>query len=215
MPPRVRRPGRKGNTRPGRVRNVSPSTTCKCDECLETYPEGRTLSRRQAERHAREKAERFEREQEDDAELAYAVAQSVANGKEPNNDFEPGGDDDAMEGEDDDGVRSDVDEIGELSMVELMTSDEESDTDLDVDEEESDQDGGLGAMGPSWARVGPEPAPFMGQAAGEAAAGGGEAAAGGGEAPAGGNNQAGLPDPGLAPQAPNLRPAPRSRSRLP
>jgi len=208
MPPQIRRPGRKGNTRPDRVRNASPSTTCKCDECLETYPDGRTLSRRQAERHAQEKADQFAREQEGDAGLAYAVAQSMANGEEPNNsDFEPGGNDDVVEGEGDDGAWSDVDELGDLSMVELMTSDEESDTDLDVDEEESDEDGGFGAMGPSWAMGGPEPAPFMDQAAGEAAAGGGEAAAGG-------NDQAGLPGPGLAPQAPNLRPAPRSRPRL-
>ena len=55
----------------------------------------------------------------------------MANGEEPNNsDFEPGGNDDVGEGEGDDGAWSDVDELGDLSMVELVTSDEESDTDL-------------------------------------------------------------------------------------
>jgi hypothetical protein len=207
--PQVRKPGRKGNTRPNRVRNASPPTTCKCDECLEAYPGGRTLSRRQAARHALEKAEQFEQELAGDAELAYAVAQSFANGEEPNNsDFEPADGGGAMEGEGDDDApvlsdgddgafaRSDVDEDGDLSMVDLVT-DDESETDID---DESEEEAGFGAMGPSWAMRGTEPAPLMGQA--------------GGEAVAGGDDPAGLPVAGLAPQAPNLRPAPRSRPIL-
>ena len=91
MPPRPRRPGRKGNTRV-RVRGKSPLATCFCDNCLRVYPEGHTVSRRTASRHAEEQ---FVRDQEEDPELAYAVEQSLANGESANNsDYEGEGDDD-------------------------------------------------------------------------------------------------------------------------
>ena len=222
MPPRLREPGRTGNTREDRRRGKSPLATCTCDKCLRIYPDGHTVSRRTAARHAEEQ---FARDQAEDPEFAYAVAQSLANGESANNsDYEgEGDDDDGQEGDgaddvDLEGMGGDVDvgavdvesggdghdgecaqlsgdelPSGDVSMADLTSSDSEQDTEDDED------DGGFGGSVPSVPARGTDPPRFVAQA-------------GHGAAPIG-NDQAGLPDPGPAPQAPNLRPAPRSKLR--
>ena len=224
LPSRPRQPGRRRNTR-ARQRGKSPLATCTCDKCLRIYPDGHTVSRRTAARHAEEQ---FARDQAEDPEFAYAVAQSLANGESANNsDYEGEGDDDdggqEADGADDvdlEGMGCDVDggavdvesggddhdgecaqlsgdELGsgDLSMADLASSESEPDTE---DDEDSYRDGIFGTA-PSVSAVAADPPPVVAQA-------------GHGAAPVG-NDQAGLPDPAPAPQAPNLRPAPRSKLR--
>jgi hypothetical protein len=186
------------------------------------YRHGRTVARRTAARHV---DEQFARDKAEDPDFAYAVAQSLANGESANNsDYEGKGntDDGGQEGDSADdvdleGMGGDVDmgavdvesggddhdgecaqlsgdelASGDLSMADLASSDSEPDTE---DDEDNHWDGIFGGTVPSVSAVAADPPPVVAQA-------------GHGAAPVG-NDQAGLPDPGPAPQAPNLRPAPR------
>ena len=109
---------------------------CKCDECMALFPDGRTLSRRQAGRHDERLQQDLEAEAAHDPELAATVQASLADsgghacsGHDIDNDNDKDDDDDEDdEDDDDDDDRGSDSGSAPAELVDLESSDESGDS---------------------------------------------------------------------------------------